>query len=90
MASPAAKQVCPNRAACWSPAAPAMGISPPKMEGSVNPNTPLEGQTRGSMERGICSFSKISSSQSRVWILKSMVREALERSVRWQRPLVRL
>ena len=32
-ASPAPKQVCPKSAACWSPAAPAILISPPKCMG---------------------------------------------------------
>ena len=36
-ASPAVKQVCPNSAACWSPAAPAIGISPPKNDASAFP-----------------------------------------------------
>ena len=34
-ASPSEKQVCPNKAACWSPAAPAIGIALPKYAGSV-------------------------------------------------------
>ena len=35
LASPEAKQVWPKRAACWSPAAPAILISPPKCIGSA-------------------------------------------------------
>ena len=35
LASPLVKQVWPNSAACWSPAAPAILISPPKCIGSA-------------------------------------------------------
>lgn len=44
---------CPNSAACWSPAAPAIGISPPITDSSVTPNIPLDGRTSGSMLFGI-------------------------------------
>ena len=78
MASPGWKQVWPKRAACWSPAAPVIGISPPRSDGAVVPNRPLEGSGFGSMERGMFSSARISSSQSSVLMLKSIVREALE------------
>ena len=77
-ASPPVKQVCPKSAACWSPAAPAMGILPPKNPGSVYPYTQLEGFGSGSMEAGIFNSRKISSSQVNVLMLNSMVRDALE------------
>ena len=59
-------------------AAPVIGISPPRSDGSVVPNRPLEGNGFGSMERGMFSSARISSSQSSVLMLKSIVREALE------------
>ena len=34
---PGAKQACPKVAACWSPAAPAMGTAAPRRAGSVVP-----------------------------------------------------
>ena len=36
-AMPGLKQFCPKSAACWSPAAPAMGTGPPMTFGSVSP-----------------------------------------------------
>ena len=53
LASPGAKQVCPKSAACWSPAIPETGISPPKSSGTVRPLTPALATTRGSIWGGI-------------------------------------
>ena len=74
----ALKQVCPNNAACWSPAAPAIGISPPRKARSAFPYTQLDGFGSGSMDLGISSSARISSSHSNVLMLNSIVREALE------------
>ena len=84
--SPRAKHVWPNRAACWSPAAPAMGISAPPMRAA--PYTMLESQTLGSMHMGMSSSAQISLSHSSVWMLNSIVREALVTSVTWAAPPV--
>src|SRR5215475_7194828 len=46
--SPGAKHAWPNRAACWSPATPAMGsVNPPNASGSVWPMTPVDAVTSG-------------------------------------------
>jgi len=75
--SPGSKQPCPNNAACWSPATPAMGISLLNTPGVVNPYTQLEGFTSGNIDFGISNLVRISSSHSKVWILNNMVLEAL-------------
>ena len=78
-AIPGSKHACPNNAACWSPASPAIGISaPPKVCGSVCPYTQLEGFTSGSIDLGIPNSLKISSSHFKSFILYSKVLEALE------------
>jgi len=78
LASPASKQVCPKSAACWSPAAPPIGIGQPKNSAEVSPNMLLDGTAFGSMHFGISSSFKMSSSHSSVLILKSIVLDALE------------
>ena len=80
---PRSKHAWPKSAACWSPAMPAMGISTPRISLSRVPITPLESTTSGRMARGISMRSSSSPSQARVWMLKSIVREALETSVTW-------
>ena len=78
LASPALKHVWPKSAACWSPAAPAIGIGPPKNTGFTSPYTQLDGIGFGSMLFGISSSLSISSSHFKVLILNIMVLEALE------------
>ena len=51
--------------------------------------TPEEGTTLGSIERGMPSRARSSSSQSIVWMLNSMVLLAFEGSVACTAPLVR-
>ena len=77
---------CPKSAACWSPASEAIGIGTGTCGQSVVPYTALVGTTSGSIERGMSNRSSSSSSQSRVWMSKSIVREAFETSVMWSRP----
>ena len=77
---------CPKSAACWSPASEAIGIGTGTCGQSVVPYTALVGTTSGSIERGMSNRSSSSSSQSRVWMSKSIVREAFEASVMWSRP----
>ena len=48
----------------------------------------LLGLTSGSIHLGMSSSARISSSQRRVLMLNSMVREALEKSVTWALPPV--
>ena len=50
----------------------------PKNPGSVSPYTKLLGLTSGSIWQGMPRMSKISWSQSKVLMLKSIVRDALE------------
>ena len=86
---PGWKQTWPNKAALWSPVRQAMGTAAPNRSGSVSPNTLLEGRTSGNMARGIPIWESRSASHSWEWMLKSMVRDALERSVAWTLPPVR-
>ncbi|CFE02707.1 Uncharacterised protein [Bordetella pertussis] len=78
---PGVKQACPNVAACWSPATPAMGIEPPSHSGRVSPMRALLGAMRGNMPRGMFKRARISSDQSWACRSNSMVREALLGSV---------
>ncbi|MNN79243.1 hypothetical protein D3C81_1958690 [compost metagenome] len=81
-AMPGVKQAWPNKAACWSPAAPAIGTSrPKKWYSAVTPYTSEEERTSGSMEAGMPRISNSSSSQRSSWILYSSVRDALDGSV---------
>ena len=75
--SPASKQHCPKSAACWSPAAPAIGILPAMTELSVYPYIQLDGFTSGSIDSGILSLLISSLSQHSLCISKSIVLEAL-------------
>ena len=89
LASPGAKHACPNSAACWSPAIPAMGRSrPPNAAGSVRPTTPVEGTTSGSARSGTRSRSHSSADHRPAPMSNSSVRDALEASVTWRRPPV--
>ena len=76
---PGRVQHWPKRAACWSPAMPAMGILPPSR--LVSPKTSLEPRTSGSTLRGTLNSFSNSASQSPVRRLYSIVREALLASV---------
>ena len=87
---PASKQHCPNNAACWSPATPAIGIGCPRIEAAVCPYISEEAFTSGSMQTGISNLQSSSSSQQRSWMLYNMVREALVTSVAKIPPLVSL
>ena len=78
---PERKQACPNSAACWSPAIPAMGISLPNKSPSVTAITPLDGTIRGSIDRGTPNSESIDSSHVHVFRSMSSVREALVRSI---------
>ena len=63
-AMPLSKQHCPNSAACWSPAMPAIGIFLPSIVSEHMPTTPEESTTFGSASRGIPNTFSIFSSQS--------------------------
>src|SRR5256885_15189005 len=80
LASPGRKHACPNSAACWSPAIPAMGISAPKCPDEETPATELDGTMRGSMGDGMPNESSRSRSHSPVRMSINMVREALDGS----------
>src|SRR2546423_10485559 len=84
---PGSVHACPNSAACWSPAMPAMGIEPPNNR--VSPYTSLEDDTAGSTERGTPNNFSSSSSQSPLRRLNSIVRDALLGSVTCTRPPVK-
>lgn len=75
------KHACPNRAACWSPATPQMGIGVPSMFGCVFPNCALESFTCGRMLLGMFSVSSSFWSQVSVLMLYRSVLDALEWSV---------
>src|SRR2546423_1434735 len=84
---PGSVHACPNSAACWSPAMPAMGIEPPNNR--VSPYTSLEDDTAGSTECGTPNSFSSSSSQSPLRRLNSIVRDALLGSVTCTRPPVK-
>ena len=73
---PTSKQAWPNVAACWSPASPAIFSDPPSSV--VSPYTSLDGRGCGIIARGTFMMPSSSSSQSRVWMLKSSVRLQFE------------
>ena len=85
-ASPGAKHACPKRAACWSPAMPAIGTVAPRRDAS--PTTPAEGTTSGSSDLSTPNSASSSSSHSPVARSSSIVREALVRSVTCAAPRV--
>ena len=68
---------------------PAMGTLWAKMVVFVAPYTSLDERTEGIIERGMSKSASSSSSQSSVWMLKSIVREALLTSVTCSSPRVR-
>ncbi len=81
-AIPGRWQAWPKSAACWSPAIPATGISPPNSV--VVPKTPAEGSGSGSVAGSTPSSSQSSGSQRRSRMSNSIVRDALETSVAWR------
>ncbi len=85
---PGSTHICPNRAACWSPAIPAMGTSWAKIVVLVWPYTSLDEHTSGIIERGMSNIASSSSFQSRVSMSSSIVREAFETSVTCLSPRV--
>ena len=70
---PGVKQACPNSAACWSPATPAIGTAAPSNASSaspaISPSTPLDGRTSGSSAAGTPIASSRMSSHFRSWML---------------------
>ena len=67
-ASPAFQHPWPKRAACWSPATPATGISAPTISASIVPKSPLLRRTSGRMPDGISKSPRRSSSHARSWM----------------------
>ena len=84
-ASPTAKHVCPNVAACWSPRSPASG-TPVSAPDFTSPYTSLDALISGSIARGTPITSMTSWSQSRVRRSISIVRLALVTSVMCRPP----
>jgi hypothetical protein len=85
---PGRRHIWPKSAACWSPAMPAIGTRSIPSDGDVCPYTSLDDRTAGSMLSGTPNRRSRSGSQARVWMLKSIVRDALLTSVTWHAPLV--
>ena len=81
--------IWPNKAACWSPAIPEIGISPSKCSFTVCPYISLLCFTSGSIPAGIPKTCSSSSSHFMLWILKSIVLQALVTSVTYVLPCVR-
>ena len=77
LADPSSKQQWPKNAACWSPATPVMGGVCVIISLETRPKSPELQRGSGIMDRGMSSMRSNSSSQSSVWMLKSMVRLAL-------------
>src|SRR5207249_186781 len=73
----------PNKAACWSPAAPDTG-----MPSAVTPNRPLDGRTSGSTDIGTPNRSHSSSDHANVRMSNKEVRLAFETSVACRAPAV--
>ena len=89
--SPGVKHACPNSAACWSPAIPAIGSDrPPNAAGSVCPATPDDGTTSGSACGGTPKRSQSSADHWPALMSKSSVRDAFDASVTCRRPPVSL
>ena len=87
LAWPRRKQACPTRAACWSPAMPAIGTLAPSS--SASPAMPADGTMRGSTSAGTPNRSSSSASQRRPARPQSRVREALVASIACTSPRVR-
>ena len=83
---PGSKQPCPNSAACWSPAIPAIGIEVPSSCACAT--TAQESTTVGRQAGGTPNMSSISASHWPVCRSSSSVRLALETSVRCAAPPV--
>ncbi len=74
---PASKHICPVSAPCESPSTPAISIPSGKSPSTVvRPKRASQGRASGSIDRGTVKRASSSSSQSSVWMLKSIVREA--------------
>src|SRR6185503_12285735 len=86
LASPGAKHPCPKRAACWSPATPAIGTRAPRS--TASPITPDEPTTSGSTARSTPNRPSSSSSQAPAARSRSIVREAFVTSVTCAPPAV--
>ncbi len=76
-ACPGFTQPCPNNAACWSPAMPVTGISTPRCSAAQTPNIPLELRISGKDSRRTPNSLSSSSSQARLPMSYSIVRDAL-------------
>ncbi len=89
LAIPGRKHACPKRAACWSPAIPAIGV--PRRAGIAvtSPSTSLLARMAGSTSLGIRSALSRASSQSPARRLNNRVLEAFETSVACTCPSVR-
>jgi hypothetical protein len=85
---PGSKQAWPNRAACWSPAMPAIGSSASSSPEAVVPNSRLLSWTSGSNTSGTRNSRHSSSSQHWRRMSNSEVRLALVASVAWIAPPV--
>ena len=85
---PGEKHAWPKVAACWSPATPMMSTAAPSHSGAQVPNQVLEGNTCGNSCGGMSNSASKSASQRRVWMLNSIVRDALLVSVACTRPPV--
>src|SRR5260221_13717552 len=85
---PGCVHICPNKAACWSPAIPAMGILCAVRIFCVVPYTSLLLLPAGNIEAGTVNILSNSSSHCKEWILNNMVRDALDTSVACVLPLV--
>src|SRR5277367_3603697 len=89
LAAPCSKHACPNSAACWSPAIPAMGTDRPrKAVGSVCPTTPVDATTSGSACGGTPNSEHISVDHCPASMSNSSVLDAFEASVTCSRPPV--
>src|SRR5436190_1145078 len=89
---PGSKHACPNKAACWSPAAPLIGTpssrSRPSSPDATTPNLPDEGRTSGNAANGTPKRSHNSLDQESDRMSNSIVRDALETSVACTAPFV--
>src|SRR5258708_17665523 len=86
-AMPAVVQACPNRAACWSPAMPAIGAAmPPNVAGSVVEMPPDESTTRGGFGGVTPQRLSLSLLPSPLLLSHNRGRDAVYAVVTWARP----
>ena len=78
---PGAKQACPTRAACWSPATPRIGMAAPSTSAALSPKSPALSRTCGSRAAGTSNSASKVLSHWPSWMFRSWVREALVASV---------